>query len=159
MAKYKENRLHRRFEHEAQIIVQSRRTRGDCFSGRMYNFSKDGLYIETDFAGKPGDEITIMVENPPYGSGPYLHRAEVKWSAELPDAMVFYRYGMGAQYDLTVDYSLHRSELPFKKRSGEDRRTGQDRRSGSKRRKQDLLREQLLHLHFDEKRSDEESDG
>lgn len=133
----KEKRRDRRFEHETPIIVKEHRTE-NCYGGRMYNFSKKGMYIETDFECRPGEEISIVVEDPPYGSGPYLHQAQVKWSKELPEAVVFYRFACGTKYDLTVDYSLNRSDLPFKKRTGKDRRSGHDRRAGERDRRQDL---------------------
>lgn len=124
----KEKRHCRRFDHETPIII---RTQNDtCHSGRMFNFSQDGMYIETDMQCCPGQEVSIVVEDPPYGRGPFLHRAEIKWSRELSEAVEFYRFGCGAQWDLTVDYSLDRSRLPFHRRSGGDRRSGRDRRSG-----------------------------
>jgi len=132
-----EKRHNRRFEHETPIIIKAHRTK-NCFSGRMYNFSKKGMYIETDVECRPGEEISIVVEDPPYGSGPYLHQARVKWSKELSEAVVFYRFACGAKYDLTVDYSLNRSGLPVKKRTGNDRRSGHDRRGGESDRRRDL---------------------
>ena len=133
-----EKRHARRFEHETPIIIKAHRTE-NCYGGLMYNFSKKGMYIETDFECQPGEAISIVVEDPPYGSGPYLHQARVKWSKELSEAVVFYRFACGAKYDLTVDYSLDRSDLPFKKRKGKDRRTGRDRRGGETERRQDLF--------------------
>lgn len=124
----KEQRHCRRFEHETPIIIQTQNN--GCHSGRMFNFCKDGMYIETDMECCPGQEVAIVVEDPPYGRGPFLHRAQIRWSRELTEAVEFYRFGCGAQWDVTVDYSLNRSKLPFRRRSGHDRRSGKDRRSG-----------------------------
>ena len=123
-----EKRHCHRFEHETPIIIQTRNE--NRHSGRMFNFSKDGMYIETDMECRPGQEVTIVVEDPPYGQGPYLHRAEIRWACELPGAVEFYRFGCGAQWDFVADYSLDRSDLSVQPRSGVDRRSGRDRRSG-----------------------------
>lgn len=101
----------------------------------MFNFSRQGMYIETDVDCLPGEDIDIVVEDPPYASGPCLHRAEIMWSKELFDPVVFYRFSAGAKFDLTINYSLDRSNLPVKKRSGEDRRSGRDRRNGHRTRR------------------------
>ena len=131
-----EKRNELRYAHETSIIINVHRTE-NSHSGRMYNFSKKGMYIETDFECRPGDEISIVVEDPPEGSGPYLHETQVKWSKELSESVVFYRFACGTKIVRTVDYSHDRRALPFKKRTGEDRRSGNDRRDGKNDRRQD----------------------
>ena len=134
MKQDKENRNHKRFDHETPIVIQTEMS-NDCHGGHMFNFSREGIYFESDFECNPGDEIEIVVEDPPYGHGPYLHKAVVKWAKELNEAVVLYRFGCGTQYQATIDYSIDRSRLPIKMRSGEDRRSGRDRRSGESRRR------------------------
>ena len=131
-----EKRNELRYPYETPIIINEHRT-DNCYSGRMYNFSKKGMYIETDLECRPGDEISIAVENPPCGSGPYLHETQVKWSKELFEAVVLYRFACGIKIVRTVDYSHNRRDLRFKKRTSEDRRSGDDRRGGKSDRRQD----------------------
>jgi len=131
-----EKRDEPRYAHETPVIINSHRTE-NSYSGRMYNFSKKGMYIETDLECRPGDAISIVVEDPPDGSGPYLHETRVTWSEEIFEPVVFYRFACGAKIVRTVDYSHDRSNLPFKKRTGEDRRSGDDRRDGKSDRRKD----------------------
>jgi len=131
-----EKRTESRYAHETPIIINAHRTE-NSYSGRMYNFSKKGMYIETDFECRPGDEISIVVEHPLDGSGPYLHETRVTWSKEISEPVVIYRFACGAKILRTIDYSHNRSDLPFEKRTGEDRRSGDDRRGRKSDRRQD----------------------
>ena len=133
-----ERRKERRFSHQAPVLIQPEQSR-KWYNGAMFNFSRKGMYIETNFNGRKGEQVAIMVEQPPYGNGPYLHRARIRWAEELTDAVVFYRYSCGVDCDMTVDYSLDRSALPIQLRSGTDRRSGRDRRKGSSCRRREVL--------------------
>ena len=133
-----ERRKERRFGHQTPVLIQPLQGRR-WYNGSMFNFSRKGMYVETEFNGRPGQKIAIVVEQPPYGNGPFLHRARINWTKELTDAVVLYRYGCGVAYDMTVDYSLDRSALPIQIRSGADRRSGQDRRKGAGCRRRDVL--------------------
>ena len=133
-----ERRKEKRFSHQTPVLIRRPR-QPRWYNGTMFNFSRRGMYIETELGGAPGEQISIMVENPPYGNGPYLHRARIRWAKELADAVVFYPYGFGVKYDVTVDYSLDRSSLPIQPRSGKDRRSGRDRRRGTDCRRRDVV--------------------
>ena len=134
----KERRNERRMKFQTPVLIQPQRGR-KWYNGSMFNFSRNGMYIETELNGRPGQKISIIVEAPPYGTGPYLHCARIRWVNELDDAVVLYRYGCGVAYDSTVDYSLNRSSLPIRPRSGKDRRSGRDRRKGPSSRRRDFL--------------------
>ena len=133
-----ERRKERRLQYQTPVLVQPQRGRR-WYNGSMFNFSRTGIYIETEFNGRPGQQVRIVVEAPPYGNGPCLHRARICWTQELTDAVVLYHHGCGVSYDMTVDYSLDGSSLPIKIRSGKDRRKGQDRRKGPACRRKDVL--------------------
>lgn len=124
-----ERRKERRLAYQTPLLLRPLRGR-KWYNGSMFNFSRKGMYIETEFNGRPEQQISIVVEKPPYGGGPNLHSARIRWTKELTDAVVLYRHGCGVFYDTTVDYSLDRSALPIRIRSGKDRRSGQDRRKG-----------------------------
>ena len=133
-----ERRKEKRLSYQAPVLIQPKQG-SRWYNGSMFNFSSKGMYIETEFSGRFGQELSILVEEPPYGNGPYLHRARIRWTAELLDAVVLYRYGCGMNYFITVDYSKDRSSLPIQIRSGEDRRSGSDRRKGDDCRRKELL--------------------
>ena len=134
----KERRKEERLSYQTPVLVRPHRGR-KWYHGTMFNFNRKGIYVETEFNGRPGQLIYVVVEAPPYGSGPYLHRARICWTKELTDAVVLYRYGYGVHYDTTVDYSLDRSSLPIRPRSGKDRRSGRDRRKGPACRRRDVI--------------------
>ena len=131
-----EKRNDPRYAYETPVIINARRTK-NSYSGRLYNFSKKGMYIETDFECRAGDKISIFIQNPPDGSGPYAHEAKVTWSKKISEPVVLYRFACGAKIVRTVDYSRNRKDPPFKKRSGDNRRSGDDRRGGTCDRRQD----------------------
>lgn len=133
-----EKRKEQRMAYQTPVLIRPQRGR-KWYNGSMFNFSPKGMYIETEFNGRSGQNISILVEKPPDGKGPYLHQARIRWIRELTDAVVLYRYGCGADYDLVVDYSLDRSSLPIQSRSGKDRRSGRDRRKGGGCRRNNVL--------------------
>lgn len=72
---------------------------------RIYNSSGGGIYFESDFPIRPGTEIYVKNNNSTTSSGSDLCRAEVIWCEEIHDAVVFYRFGIGARYCFPVDSS------------------------------------------------------
>ena len=134
----KERRTERRLRYQTPVLIQPRRAQR-WYNGSMFNFSRKGMYIETEFSGRSGQQISIFVEAPPNATGPYLLQARIRWVKELADAVVLYPCGCGVETHMTVDYSLNRSSLPIQPRSGEDRRSGRDRRKGPTCRRKDLL--------------------
>jgi len=53
-----------RFRHETQIMFEHYSS-GRYYEGRMLNYSRGGMYFESDFAPMVGSEIFIGVEIPP----------------------------------------------------------------------------------------------
>ena len=133
-----ERRKERRLRYQTPVLIQPQQE-GKWYNGSMFNFSRKGMYIETEFDGRSGQKVSIFVEAPPNGTGPCLHRACIRWAQELAEAVVLYPYGCGAESVMTVDYSLARSSPPVQPRSGEDRRNGSDRRKGPACRRKDVL--------------------
>ena len=92
-----ENRDTPRFEHEATVMIENYPA-GHYHEGRMYNYSRSGMYFESDFAPKTGSAIFIGIENSPYSSGHDVYRAKVMWCKKLPEKASYYYYGVGVRY-------------------------------------------------------------
>ena len=92
-----EQRGNSRFPHEAAIMFENYST-GNYYEGRMANYSRAGLYFESDFAPNPGMEIFIGIENSPFSAGHDVYRAKVMWCSELHEKVSFYYYGVGVKF-------------------------------------------------------------
>ena len=97
---YLERRKFRRFKFETAIL-HDLLTQPDIYDGKIANFSKDGLYFESDQTVHPGEEIFIKIKNPPDAAGdeglphlPFL--VKIAWRKRLTGAS--FRYGYGARY-------------------------------------------------------------
>jgi PilZ domain len=86
-----------RFEHEATVMIEDFPA-GQYHEGRMYNYSRAGMYFESDFSPKIGSDIFIGIEDSPYSSGHDVYRARVMWCRELPEVASYYYYGVGVKY-------------------------------------------------------------
>jgi hypothetical protein len=92
-----DQRATRRFHHETAIMYEHYPS-GRYFEGKMYNFSRSGMYFESNFAPEVGTEIFIGVENSPYTSGHDVYRAKVIWHARLEAGNSFFFHGIGVKY-------------------------------------------------------------
>ena len=86
-----------RFRHETQIMFEHYAS-GRYYEGRMLNYSRGGMYLESDFAPTVGSEIFIGIEKSPQTSGHDVYRARVIWKKELADSPSFFFYGIGVKY-------------------------------------------------------------
>ena len=93
-----ERRKHKRIEYEAFIshdILSDEIIHAD----KMCNFSRDGLYFESDQNIQPGDDIYIGLGYHPHPSGDdaqILFGVEVVWRKELKDSP--FRYAFGTKF-------------------------------------------------------------
>ena len=92
-----ENRSTPRFRHETTIMIENYPV-GEYHEGRMFNYSRSGMYFESDFAPKVGSDIFVGIENSPYSEGHDVYRARVVWCKELPEEASYYYYGVGVKY-------------------------------------------------------------
>ena len=97
---YTERRKFRRFSYEA-IISHDLLTRQKIFAGKIANFSKGGLYFESDQTIHPGEEIFLKLTKPADAPGddslpqlPFV--VKILWHKSLQASA--FRYGYGAQY-------------------------------------------------------------
>ncbi len=95
-----ERRSHKRFVYEADIS-HDLLAHQHLYKGKLYNFSKGGLYFESDQSIYPGEDVFIkfkdrqdsvdddIMSQLPFG-------VEIVWQNDLPDS--FFRFGYGAHY-------------------------------------------------------------
>ena len=93
-----DQRASRRFVYEAALKIENCGS-GTYTYGRMYNYSADGIYFESDVAFQPGTRVRIDIEKPNNGLVSYHLTAKVKWCREITAAVVLYDYGVGAEID------------------------------------------------------------
>jgi hypothetical protein len=86
-----------RFEVEASVMLEDFRT-GFYYKGTIYNYSSDGVYLESDYAPRPGRKMHLKV----YGAhdifAAELYLAEIRWRQSISDETSDYSYGIGMQY-------------------------------------------------------------
>jgi hypothetical protein len=92
-----EKRVCARFFHEAPVVIEEC-GKGAYHSARMYNYSRGGIYLETDLSLKPGDRVNLWLSGLPENSFPEINFAEVRWRDEITGAVVLYSYGIGIKY-------------------------------------------------------------
>ena len=91
-----EKRSSARLEHEAPITLENFEV-GVMHEARMHNYSKSGLYFESDFYLVPGTEIYIGISHSPFASpsGMYeCYRSVIKWRKFLEQSPFDYGYGV-----------------------------------------------------------------
>jgi hypothetical protein len=92
-----ENRDNVRMDHSSSLQVQDIGS-GKIHKARMFNYSDEGIYFESDSVLNPGMQIYIGIQNSPYASLPDVleyHRAKIMWRKKLKDS--FFRYGYGVK--------------------------------------------------------------
>ena len=95
---YTDLRDKRRFECEADISHDNLLP-GIFYAAKLLNFSKGGLYFESNQSIYIGDYINVKVEYPPDFSTNETHfnsGVEILWRKDLHDSA--FEYGYGAQY-------------------------------------------------------------
>lgn len=98
MSSNPEQRDNTRFAHISAVTCEDLE-KGVYAQSRMYNYSKDGLYFESDLKLEVGEGIFIGIENSPYAdrSGTYeCYHAVIKRRQALKQSA--YKYGYGVLY-------------------------------------------------------------
>ena len=86
-----------RFYYETPVVIEECGT-GLYYEARMYNYSLQGMYFESDLALVPGTRVNLWLSGLPENSLPEINSAEVRWSEEILGAVVLYNYGTGISY-------------------------------------------------------------
>jgi Tfp pilus assembly protein PilZ len=101
MIQYFEKRGDERFDYRAPVSVEDLED-GFIYRARMVNYSKSGMYLETDVILDVGAEIYIGMEDSPYisssststGKRPQYFRAKIRWQRESKDNLFNFGYGI-----------------------------------------------------------------
>lgn len=102
-----ENRDTARIQHKSPVTIENLNA-GIIYRARMLNFSKYGLYFETDSLLRLGDEVFIGIEYSPYTDNRDTYeclRAKIMWRRELPTS--FFKFGYGVKF--SIDYDKQKS--------------------------------------------------
>jgi hypothetical protein len=94
-----ENRSDVRLPHSAMIVLEDFEG-GLMYEARMINYSKKGIYFESDFYLVPGVEIFAGINHSPFASESNVYecyRALIKWRKFLEDSVFDYGYGIEIQ--------------------------------------------------------------
>ncbi len=86
-----------RFNFEAPVLVEDNRT-GYRYDGTMFNYSRGGMYLESDYALRPSRKVEVKVNNLPNSPSPRSYLAEVRWRQPLVGKTSSYSYGIGVKY-------------------------------------------------------------
>lgn len=93
-----DKRANKRFGYEAPVVIKNCDHRTYAY-GRMYNYSRGGLYLESDAVLNPGTHVRIDIESSPNGPAADNCYATVQWCIEISAAVVLYDYGIGLEFD------------------------------------------------------------
>ena len=99
---HSEQRSATRLKHTTNILLENFPARAR-YEAQMHNYSRGGMYFESDYAPLPGTEIYIGIEKSPYDSSPDMYRAQVRWRHKLlaPDSQ--YTFGVGVKYHYPIE--------------------------------------------------------
>ncbi len=92
-----------RFCYEIPVILEECGT-GVYFDARMYNYSLQGMYFESDLSLLSGTLVNVWLSNLAGSSLPDINFAEVRWCEEIIGAVVLYNYGAGIRYHQPITY-------------------------------------------------------
>ena len=124
MGHYYEKRDDVRIVYKSPITVEDLKA-GKTYRARMVNYSKNGLYFETNRLLDSVTEIYIEMENSPKASSSFdlkeRYQAEIIWHKKLEDSL--YNHGYGVRYIYGSDIeNLQSSGLKDTKNNSEDLR-------------------------------------
>jgi hypothetical protein len=86
-----------RFEVEVPVMLEDFRT-GFYYKGIIYNCNADGVYLECDYAPRPGRKIHFKVNGARDIFMTERYLAEIRWRQPLSDETSDFSYGIGMQY-------------------------------------------------------------
>ena len=115
-----ENRDTARMDHVSSVQVQDIES-GKIHKARMFNYSKEGVYFESDSVLEPNTQIYIGIQDSPFASMPDVleyHLAQIMWRKKLKDS--FFRFGYGIKLASFAD--KQDSESNDRKKTKESRK-------------------------------------
>ena len=103
-----ENRDNARIKYKSPVTIENLKA-GVIYQARMLDYSKYGLYFETDSLLSLGEEVFIGIEYSPYADSHNTYeclRAKIMWRRELPTSYFKFVYGV----KFSIDYDKQRSQ-------------------------------------------------
>ena len=97
-----EKRIDVRFDHQAPIIIENEKS-GSVFRGMIYNYSRGGLYLESDYPLLTGTVMKMRSTFLKESSGVFF-LAEVKSCDIIKDPLTLFQYGIRACFCGKSDY-------------------------------------------------------
>ena len=86
-----------RFEVEAEVMLEDFQT-GFYYDGIICNYSADGVYLNSDYAPRPGRKLLLKVNAARHIFAPEPYLAEIRWRRPLSGTTARYSYGLGLKY-------------------------------------------------------------
>jgi len=103
-----ENRDNARIKYKSPVTIENLKA-GVIYQARMLDYSKYGLYFETDSLLSLGEDVFIGIEYSPYADSHNTYeclRAKIMWRRELPTS--YFQFGYGVKF--SIDYDKQRSQ-------------------------------------------------
>lgn len=113
MAENLEKRENVRIDHTSPLKVEDQKS-GKMYKARMFNYSKTGMYFESDSLLHSGDNIYIGIEDSPYASSTGVfeyYRSEIKWRKKLTDS--YFEYGYGVKICAEINKKSSKNTIPI----------------------------------------------
>lgn len=107
MDKNLEKRESVRIDQTSSLKIKNLKS-GKIYNARMFNYSKNGLYFETDSVLESDDQICIGIQDSPYVSSKGVfeyYRSEIRWRKKLADSYFEYGYGVNLSTKLNKQSS------------------------------------------------------
>lgn len=99
MAHYAEKRANPRMSCKVPVTIEELKD-SFLYRARLVNYSKNGMFLETDVILDPEAEIVIGIEDSPFTSresssdAPVCYRASVKWHRNIKGSIFNFGYGV-----------------------------------------------------------------
>ena len=97
MNPYADSRTNERYDHSSTAMFNVKAPEA-YFYGQMNNYSSEGMGFESSLAIKPGTNIEIYLNRPPFKASPKKYKASVRWCNRQIVDDSFYTYKIGVKY-------------------------------------------------------------
>ncbi len=101
--KIDKNRACERYSYEASVLYSKDGESNDS-AAMMYNYSLEGIYLESEYPASPGSDICIKMVNRSTDTCDG-YRVQVKWCEKI-DRPDISGYGIGVQYSKPIPGSV-----------------------------------------------------
>jgi len=86
-----------RIEPGSPVTIKDGRT-GYQYPASMHKSCRDGMYLESNYAPRPGSTFHILFDNRERGAGPRACPAVIQWRKLLCGVGSAWSYGLGIKY-------------------------------------------------------------